>query len=764
MFFASSASFYKLVKETSPELFEDIKRLVEDGRWRIVGGWWVEPDCNLPSGEALARHSLYGQRYLLKEFGFTATVGYNIDSFGHSIAIPQILRKSGIKYYVFMRPSPSEKELPSWIFRWSSPDGSELIAHRILKSYCASGHNIEEVIKDVAREVKPPLDALLCFFGQGDHGGGPTFNDLEIIEKLKEKVKPFELKFAPLEEFFMRVECLRDELPLVNEELQHHASGCYAAVSKVKKLNRTVEESLVAAEKYNFMANILVGTDYYGEELYRAWTNLLFCQFHDVLAGTCIKSAYEDDIYPMLEEALSIARRISNHSVQSIAFKLNIDECSVVVFNPHAFPVKAPVELNWIGGAIPHHLSDHQGNVIECQTAKGEALVEGTSKLVFVADLPALGYKAYVSSPPSLGGLIGNGELVAGENYEENRWLRIELDKNNGTLSRLVLKDKTGEYVLLKGDGAKFLVLEDESDTWSHGVFSFNKVIGEFRCDGVRLIEAGPVRAVIRSSYRYGCSRIVQDFILYKELDYLLCNVEVDWHDRLKMLKLAFPLDLVETEATYEVQYGSIKRPCNGEEEPGLRWVDVTGKYDQRRFLGLTLVNDSKYSYDVKGNVLRLTVLRSPPYAHHEPTKLEHGESYEYIDQGIQNFSYALKPHMDMLRPCEVMRVADLLTAPPIAIREHKHGGELPPTMSLARVSNDDVILKVIKKSENSSGWILRLYETSGHYANTQLSIPALKTSIKIELKPYEIKTYLVTADGKFFEEVNIVEERIITS
>ncbi len=164
IFFASSASFYKLVEETDPELFDEIRRLVKEGRWCIVGGWWVEPDCNLPSGEALARHSLYGQRYFLQKFGVKASVGYNIDSFGHNAMIPQILSKSGMKYYVFMRPGRGEKELPNEVFRWSSPDGSTVIAHRIL-SYVTAGERLRQFVIGLIDEMKPPIESLLCFVG-----------------------------------------------------------------------------------------------------------------------------------------------------------------------------------------------------------------------------------------------------------------------------------------------------------------------------------------------------------------------------------------------------------------------------------------------------------------------------------------------------------------------------------------------------------------------------------------------------------------------
>jgi len=755
MFFASSAAFYKVIEDTDKELFREIQKLVKEGRWQIVGGWWIEPDCNLPSGESFVRQSLYGQRYFIEKFGVKAKVGYNIDSFGHNGMLPQILVKSGIKYYVFMRPSPNEKELPYWIFRWKSKDGSEVIAHRIILTYAASGKQIEDIFRKIVAEIKPPINALLFFLGRGDHGGGPTVEDLEVIEKIKRENKEVEIRVASLEEFFKEVEKSKESLPLVFDELQHHASGCYSAVSKIKELNRKVEEYLISAEKFNFIANCLTDLDYFDKEIRKAWINLLFCQFHDILAGTSIKEAYENDVFPMLYESLNIANNVINCSVQAIASKININaNKSVVVFNPHVCSIKAPVELNWIGKDVPSNLQDDEGNIVECQVSRGPAVVGSSHYLSFVDKLPSLGYKVYRVVEKSS---KNSGTLKTGEYFIENDWIKVEVNKD-GTINLMVKDKSTNELIQ---NGAKAIVIEDKSDTWSHGVFRFDNVIGEFSCKEIKVVENGPIRATIRVKYKYGNSSMIQDFVLYKDLDYLICKISVDWHENMKMLKLEFPTNLNEPKVTYEIQYGTINRPNDGEEEPGLRWVDLTGKDKYGKTLGLAIINNSKYSYDVRGSSVRLTVLRSPPYAYHIPTKLEQGVDYEYTDQGQQSFMYIIKPHVGELNTSEIIKIADLLIVQPIAIIELAHEGKLPTVASLIEVPEENVVLKVVKKAEDSKDWILRLYETSGKATNVHIRFPMNKVEFEVNIKPYEIKTYLISLEKKLIKETNLIEEPI---
>ncbi|HOK29018.1 MAG TPA: alpha-mannosidase, partial [bacterium] len=244
VFTASSACLYRWIEETDPELFEKIREKVKEGRWCITGGWWIEPDCNIPSGEALARQGLYGQKYFEEKFGVKAKVGYNPDSFGHNWMIPQILKKMGIDYYVFMRPGPHEKELPGDIFYWESPDGSKVLTYRIPFSYATWGKDVEKQVRKVAEKLDENISSLMCFYGVGDHGGGPTRENIENIIELNRREDIPELIFSSPDRYFERLVSEKREFPVVKDDLQHHASGCYSVLSWIKKTNRKLEHLL----------------------------------------------------------------------------------------------------------------------------------------------------------------------------------------------------------------------------------------------------------------------------------------------------------------------------------------------------------------------------------------------------------------------------------------------------------------------------------------------------------------------------------------
>jgi len=289
-FVFSSAIMYEWFEECEPELFEEVKRLVREGRWIPVGGWVVEPDCNIPCGESYIRHALYGKSYFREKLGFEVKIGYNIDSFGHNASLPQILRKSGYEYYIFMRPGRHEKDLPSLVFWWESPDGSRILAYRHPVGYTVSGEELYRVIKSII--ANPQMSVVLILFGAGDHGGGPTEKDIEAIRRASEESVGCRVMFANPEEFFKRVLELYRDIPIVKDELQHHASGCYSVLSEVKALNRRAESIIMAAEKMSVLAYATCGLDYPRSKLKRSWELTLFCQFHDILAGTCIPEAY----------------------------------------------------------------------------------------------------------------------------------------------------------------------------------------------------------------------------------------------------------------------------------------------------------------------------------------------------------------------------------------------------------------------------------------------------------------------------------------
>ncbi|RPI81490.1 MAG: alpha-mannosidase, partial [Chloroflexi bacterium] len=342
IFVSSSAAYYEWAEENDPEMFEEIRQRVAEGRWRLVGGLWVEPDCNIPSGESFVRQALYAQHYFKEKFNRTAVVGYNVDSFGHNAMLPQILKKSGLNHYIFMRPMPHEKGLPSRLFWWESGDGSRVLAYRLPYEYCTWGKELEGHVRRCATELKTPYDTGMCFYGVGNHGGGPTVENLESIRRMKSDLAFPELRFANPEDFFEDAIKKGYPIPVIHDELQHHASGCYAVHSGVKRWNRKAENLLAAAEKWSALASWETGLAY-PMEIKRAWKNVLFNQFHDILAGTSLEEAYED-ARDQFGEAISIAGRAYNGAVQSLAWNVQIEPeeprwgepsmTPIVVFNP----------------------------------------------------------------------------------------------------------------------------------------------------------------------------------------------------------------------------------------------------------------------------------------------------------------------------------------------------------------------------------------------------------------------------------------------
>ncbi|MCD6089607.1 alpha-mannosidase [Candidatus Bathyarchaeota archaeon] len=743
IFTCSSAAFYEWVEKGDPDLFNEIRMRVREGRWVPIGGWWVEPDCNIPDGESFIRQALYGQRYFKEKFGFTVTTGYNIDSFGHNGMLPQILRKCGLVNYVFMRPNPEEnKKIPGFIFWWEGVDGSRVLCYRVPFSY-ATRNSLEDHIMRVLKVVKAPVKDVMCFYGRGDHGGGPTRKDVETILNLQKREKFPKIIFSSPEKFFKTIRRQEKLLPVFRGDLQHHARGCYSLHSEVKRNNLRAEKVLCAAEKFSAIASILFGRRYPQKSLTRAWKNLLFTQFHDILAGTSIKEAYED-VRDIQGEAIHRGNEELNYAIQAIASNINTEGEGIplIVFNPHAWHIHSPVEVEGINadGAIV----DEDGKIILVQKIQSSSITS-RQRIVFIADVPPLGYRVYWK--------VNDGRkastirsLSSSETYLENDWLRLEIDPKTGYIRRLY--DKRNEVEVFCGPACVPTVIRDLSDTWSHGVVRFEDEIGTFDDADVKLIENGPVRASIRAESRYGSSLIRIFFTLYRDLPYVECRVSVNWQEQRKMLKLRFPVNITQPVATYSIPYGYIERPCNGEEQPGQRWIDITGTAinmnGETLTYGLSLCNDGKYSYDVNGSKMSLTVLRSPPYAHHIPYELDPNATYHYIDQGWQDFIFILFPHRDSWRKTPVVKIAEEISFKPMVIVSHPHGGVLQPHGSFIKVSKENVLVSVLKKHEDSDDLILRCYETFGKETVAEIKIPFLNRSWKASFKPCEIKTFII--------------------
>jgi alpha-mannosidase len=767
VFVSSSAAFFEWVELSDPEMFEEIRQRVSEGRWQIVGGWWIEPDCNLPGGESFVRQALYGQQYFKEKFGVTARVGYNIDSFGHHAMLPQILKKSGLDYYIFMRPSPHEKGLPGSLFWWESDDGTRVLALRLPFEYCTWGEGLENHILRCSAEVKAPFEAGICFYGVGNHGGGPTRQNLDSIRRMQKDWDYPQLEFAGPERLFQRLLEKDLPIPVVHDDLQHHASGTYAVHSGIKRWNRRAENALLAAEKFSAIAFWATGQPY-PEDYKQAWKNVLFNQFHDILAGTSLEEAYEDarDIYG---EAMAIAGRGLNYAIQSLAWKIKIEpqDCMtpLVAFNPHTWESCTMLEFEIGGEGNMYAVRDEMGRELSIQQVQSQATAKGRTRLSFVSELPSLGYRTYyvyklqeaaqeAASDPEPASL-----LIAGDTFVETPRFRLDIDPQSGAISQLF--DKLAGTQVFCGPAAIPVVLEDMSDTWGHNVFRFSQQAGRFKAARLRLVENGPVKSVIRVTSEFGRSTMIQDFCLYRELDQIEVKVRLDWREQHKVLKLRFPVNVSHMKATAEVPYGHIERFANGEEQPALSWVDLSGiSRDTGQSYGLSILNDGKYSYDVDVRDIGLTVLRSPIYAHHMPVIPQPDEDYSFIDQGVQNFSYVLLPHRDSWETAGTVQRAAELNQPAICLLGTYHPqGTLPPSDSFISLDVDNVVITAVKKAEGGQDLILRCVEAAQEAIVATICMPHWKRTFQVRFGPCEIKTLRVPRDPSLAaQETNLLE------
>lgn len=771
VFTCAGSGIYQWIEKTDPALFEQIRQAVASGRWHLVGGWWLQPDCNIPGGEAFVRHSLYGQRYLLEKFGQLATVGYNVDSFGHAWTLPQILRKSGMDSYVFMRPGPHENsEIPGRLFRWEGPDGSSVLAYQIPYQYNLEGERLDQRFDDIVDEANEKQPVMMLFYGVGNHGGGPTKQSITYLDEKKADGQ-VRVQFGSPIQYFRRVRELALDPPVYRNELQHHASGCYAAHSEIKRNNRKAEISLATAEKWACLASQQTGFRYPTAELSRAWQGVLFNQFHDILAGTSIKTAYEQarNLHGL---ALQTADEIGEFARQALAAHISTDTqpgVPLIVWNPTAWPRQEVVhiELQWKGQEIA--ILDLDGKLVPSQSLDPEAAIQRGSRIgvLFTANVPAFGYRVYWAvkpeelphRPPQ----VPDPTLQITDTVLENRYLRVEFDRQSGALVSLF--DKVTGRELLKAP-ARALVLDDDSDTWSHGVFSFRREVGRFGKARFRVMESGPLRVRLRVTTTYESSVLQQDFVLSANARYLDCQATINWRGRHQIVKLAWPVNVTSPVATYEIPYGHIERPTNGEEEPAQKWVDVSGQSNNTReqpspkgeYLGLTLVNDSKYSFDVLGSELRMTVLRSPAYAHHVPRELTPDDPVEYIDQGEHRFSYRLIPHQDrwFSEDFSAPRAGVEFSEPVVVREDYRHPGKLLPTQGFACVSNPAVILTVVKQAEDGNGVVIRCYESSGRDIKDPVKITLFGQTFTARFGANEIKTFRIAGDD--IQETDLLE------
>ncbi len=747
-FAQSQAGLYEAVEREYPALFAAIREKIKDGTWIPVGGMWVEPDLNMPDGESLARQLLYGKRYFLDRFGVDVQIGWNPDSFGHNAQLPQIYNKAGIRYYVLGRCAPDNTPA----FRWKGPDGSEVLCY-VPPGWYNVGLNedLRKIVLDAGKNS--PLKDFMILYGAGDHGGGPRDSDLEAIRRMrKDRTQPH-LEFVNPNEYFRMIEDRKSALPIIARELNYTFPACYTTQAETKKNNRQMESLLTTAEKFSALAVTGGYRDYYPErDLDEAWKIVLRHQFHDILAGSGIGPVY-DEVRRFYQDARGRGQRALDFSLETISNAVDTrgEGEPLLVYNPLAWERTDIVSMALPGPASPApKIVDARGTAVPAQVlAPQESGSRALARLIFVADhVPALGYKMFrllrtgeaeMAAPSDAALRVSSAGL-------ENEFLRIGLDPKTGWITSLY--DKTAGRELLRGP-AVLQAIADEPESMSAWELKLKDLIETVGEKGARIevVESGPVRAAVRVRSMFRGSAFTQDIVLHRGLARVDFRLAVNWQERNVMIKAAFPLAWKPAAADFETPYGSVARPVDGTEVPALRWVDAA---DPSGRFGMTLVNDGKYGFDMKDNVLRMSIVHGATNPDPE------------ADRGVQETSYALVPHEGSWKEGQALRRGYEYNAALLPRLALVHPGPLPAESAFIKAGPDNVVLSALKKETGyyERAMIVRLYEAFGKKTAATLELPwevrATETdlierplnkplgdgrTLTIPLEPYEIKT-----------------------
>ncbi len=736
---------FEWIKKTDPDMFEEIKARVEEGRWELPEGWWLQPDCFSASGESYARQSLYGQRYLYENFGGYADTVFNIDSFGHNSQTPQILKKSGMKNYVLCRPENRHIPMDLPYFNWVGKDGSTVRAFRA-GQFCEVYNKDMDAAVDMAEKAMQNANCSeMMVYGVTNHGGAPTKKAIADIHRLA-KEKDYTIKFSTVSNFFL--EEGEPELS-VKGELLTGDFGPYVNNVKIKKLCRIAEYTALNAEKASVIAKKLINCGYPKEKLDEIWKDIMFNQFHDILGGASIKEAYFD-AENQLGRAITDANEITKFALTAITHKIkmpgknpeNAWNLTVWNLNPAPYDGYIEAELQWLhefpaydGGIM---LEDENGEKYETQKILEGSVIKGfRSRILFKAEIGALGYKTFKVIKTEKSDSISDYESKTSVNAGS---FAVEFDKETGFIKTLknTVTNRVWHSPITPA------VFDDQGDTWCFNVSGYGKEFGKFKFKGISITETGIHRTTVKTIHSFKNSTLAIYYTFYR--DYFDISYRVNFSEKHAVLKLILNFGYENLLASSP--FASEER-CDGERDvPMGEWL-----YSYGNGGGALIISNAAFAYNKKSSEIGISLLRSCIFGDLRIGDLPLAD-YPYMEQGITEGKLRIIPEICELNSKYVNNSVHF-NNPPIVICDSNHDGCFSPEDSFIGFDSESAAISAIKEGYADDSEIIRLYEYLGKEQDAAINYFGKNFSIK--LTPYEIKT-LKIKDGKISDS-NIIEE-----
>lgn len=758
----SQPLLFAFLKENDPELFERVKERIKEGRWELVGGMWIEPDLNIPNGESLMRQMLYGQGFYETEFGLTSKIEWLPDTFGYCASLPQILKHGGIQYFMTTKLGWNDTNVfPYDLFHWVGIDGTPML------SYLNHGVNENTLPKDVhdhwqSFREKAKHNEQMLLYGHGDGGGGATREMMEYISRASLMVGQPASKYSNAADFFAGISDASPKLPEWRGDLYLELHrGTYTTHGRNKLNNRKAEILYREAELWNTLAARDMEEEQRlesNQSLHDGWKLILLNQFHDIIPGSAITEAYETSMKEYTE-IFDHGDRSLHQGLEVLAGQVNTEGegTPYLVFNSLGWSRDTVIEITLEPEINGQAVYDGDGNRLDMDITRNE--VSGTKTAwIRVPGVPAFGYKTIwlrsqenAAVPALQSGMNPNEGLDKGW---ETGYYRIAFNERGEIVS---LYDKTAQRETIKpGERAnRFHFFHDRPtlwDAWDLDDRYEDQPAGDAELLEMRVLSSGAIRDVLRFRWKLNQSELTQDMILYHHDQRIDFKTSVSWNESHKLLKVGFPVDVVTDKATYEIPFGTLERPTHRNtsweqaqyEVCGHRFADVS-----ERGYGVSLLNDSKYGYDIQGSTLRLSLLRAPKWPD------------STADLGEHHFTYSLYPHAEDWRHAHTLRKAAELNHAAAVVKSSNKPGTLPGMQSFIKFSGQHVVLDTVKPSEDGKGSVLRFYESSGGRETVMLNWPqsiqevfhsdALEHEldtleheegqIELHFAPYEIKT-----------------------